>query len=137
MTQDPKEWCIAQMANHKPSIKVEALRPVALKPYQEAFIREFLAEEHEAVTVMVPLNGGYAYQRGVEAIATLSVDRLKEMFKEIDTAAAATLELDRRAEALGEWAKDIPFMRTVNPEAKSKRVIGPDGLWLWEVGGAA
>lgn len=36
MTQDPKEWCIAQMANRQPSIEVDTLRPVALKPYQKA-----------------------------------------------------------------------------------------------------
>ncbi len=137
MIQLPEEWTLAALADRKPGIEIAPLRPAALKPYQEAFIRELLAEEHEAVTVMVPLNGGYTNQRGVDSyMAKLSVDRLKETATQIDTAAAATLELDRRAEAFADWAKDIPFLDTFDPGVKSRRVIGPDGLWMWEVGGA-
>ncbi|MDH2091475.1 hypothetical protein N5K21_22345 [Rhizobium pusense] len=138
MTQTPKEGTIAAMAKRKPGIKIAPLRPAALKPYQEAFIRELLAEEHEVVSVVVPSNGGYTYQRGVDAyMAKLSVDRLKEMAAQIDTAAAAEAELDRRADAFADWAKVIPFIERPDPEAKCRRVIGPDGLWVLEVGGGA
>lgn len=138
MIQTPKERKIAALANPKPGIHVEPLRPPALKPYQEAFIREMLADEHEAVTVMVPSNGSYTYQRGIDSyLGKLSVDRLKEMAAQIDTAAAAEAELDRRADAFAEWAKDIPFVEKVDPEACRRRVIGPDGLWMLEVGGGA
>ncbi|MDX1216297.1 hypothetical protein GOL99_12205 [Sinorhizobium medicae] len=121
MTRDPKEWCIAAMANRKSTIEVEPLRPVALKPYQKAVIdwlqdsasttqvklmgtrigysleivRQCLeereatsAEDHEAATVMVPMYDGYTYTKGADFMAALSVDRLEEMAKEIDTAAA-------------------------------------------------
>jgi hypothetical protein len=136
MTQTPEEWCIAALADRKPGIRVKPLRPAALKPYQEAFIRELLAGEHEVVTVMVPPRVGSTHQRGFDSyMAKLSVDRLKEMAAQIDTAGAAVAELDKRAEAFGEWAKDIPFVKEFDPEAKSRRVIGPDGLWMWEVGG--
>ena len=139
MTQSPEEWAIAAMADRKPGIEIAPLRPAALKPYQEAFIRELLAQEHVVVTVMVPSNGGYTYQRGVDSyMAKLSVDRLKEMAAHIDTAAAAEAELDRRAEAFADWAmaRDIPFTHKADPEACRRRVIGPDWLWMWEVGGA-
>ena len=136
MTQTPEEWTIAAIAKRKPGIEIAPLRPAPLQPWQEAFIRDMLAEEDEVVTVMVPSRLGPAYQRGVDSyMANLSVDRLKEMAVQIDTAAAAEAELDRRAEAFGEWAKDIPFEHTVDPDACRRRVIGPDGLWMWEVGG--
>lgn len=138
MTQTPEEWAIAAMADRKPGIKIAPLRPAALKPYQEAFIQELLAEEHEVVTVMVPSNGGYTYPRGVDSyMAKLSVERLKEMAAQIDTTAAAEAELDMRADAFAEWAMAIPFVDEVDPEACRRRVIGLDGLWMWEVGGAA
>jgi hypothetical protein len=103
MTQTPEEWAIAAMAERKPGIEIAPLRPAALKPYQEAYFRELLAEESEIVTVMVPSNGGYTYQRGVDAyMAKLSVDRLKEMAAQIDTA-------DEAARAGGDIAsKDMP-----------------------------
>ncbi|RVG70893.1 hypothetical protein [Sinorhizobium meliloti] len=131
----PIEYGITQKRNPIAD-SIRALRPATFKPYQEAFIRELLAGEHEVVTVMVPPRVGPTYQRGIDSyMAKLSVDRLKEMAAQIDTAAAALTELDKRAEAFGEWAKDIPFVEKVDPEAKSRRVIGPDGLWMWEVGG--
>lgn len=133
----PIEYGITQKRNPLAD-SIRALRQPTLKPYQQAFIRELLAEDHEVVTVMVPPRLGSTYRRGVDAYMTkLSVDRLKEMAAQIDTAAAALAELDERAEAFGEWAKDIPFVEEFDPEACRRRVIGPDGLWMWEVGGVA
>ncbi|WP_107675034.1 hypothetical protein [Agrobacterium sp. LAD9] len=138
MTQSPEEWTIAALANRKPGIEIAPLRPAALQPYQEAFLREMIAEEHDEVTVMVPSNDSYNYQRGVESyMEKLSVDRLKEMAGQIDAAVAAEAELDRRMDAFAEWAKDTPFVDEVDSKACRRRVIGPDGLWMWEVGGAA
>lgn len=165
-TQSPAAWMIAALAEGKPGIDIKPLRSDALKPYQKALMDSLFSEEagFTRTSIMnrpphdepldadhwftweelygdnasVPMNGGYTYQRGVDSYMTkLSVDLLKGMAAQIDTAAAATRELDRRADAFGELAKGIPFMDRVDPEACRRRVIGPDGLWMWEVGGAA
>lgn len=59
MTQTPKEWCVAALADRKPGIEIGPLLPAALKPYQEAIIREMLdSTSTTQVTVMATRIGG-------------------------------------------------------------------------------
>ncbi|MDR6587416.1 hypothetical protein [Agrobacterium tumefaciens] len=54
MGMTPTEWTIAALADRKPGIEIAPLRPVALKPYQKAFLREMLdsTSTTKQVTVM-------------------------------------------------------------------------------------
>ena len=60
MIQSPEELTVAALAKRKPGIEIGPLRPAALKPYQEAFIREMLeSTSTKQVTIMKRLNIGH------------------------------------------------------------------------------
>lgn len=113
MTQTPEEWTIAALADRKSGIRIEPLRPAALELYQKslidqlidadpAFTRVSIKDQPRQVehvvpgdwhpwdlqdTVVVPSNGGYTYQRGVDLMLRPSLDQFREMTAQLKAVA--------------------------------------------------